>query len=39
MNTWFNLGFAFAFPIGMFFLNIVLYLIPLPAYVKAKFRE
>ena len=39
MNQYFNLGLSFAFPLGIFILNLVLYLIPLPAYVKAKFRE
>jgi len=39
MNQHFNLGLSFAFPLGIFILNLVLYLIPLPAYVKAKFRE
>ena len=39
MDTWFNLGISFVFPLGLFFLNLVLYLIPLPAFVKAKFRE
>merc|ERR1711953_775281 len=39
MNQYFNLGLYFAFPLGIFILNLVLYLIPLPAYVKAEFRE
>ena len=39
MSTWFNLGLAFVFPLALFFLNLILYLIPLPAFVKAKFRE
>ena len=39
MSTWFNLGMALVFPVALFFLNLVLYLIPLPAFVKAKFRE
>ena len=39
LDTWFNLGVSFVFPVGLFFLNLVLYLIPLPAFVKAKFRE
>ncbi len=25
--------------LGLFLINLVLYLIPLPAFVKAKFRE
>ena len=39
MDTSFNLGLAFVFPVGLFFLNLILYLIPLPAFIKAKFRE
>ena len=39
MDWTFNLSLSFAFPIAIFILNLVLYLIPLPAYVKAKFRE
>jgi len=39
MSTWFNLGLAFVFPVTLFFLNLILYLIPLPAFIKAKFRE
>ncbi|KAG5881664.1 hypothetical protein JTB14_010235 [Gonioctena quinquepunctata] len=35
----FNIGVTFAFAIGMIVFNLFLYLIPLPAYVKAKFRE
>lgn len=39
MDTNFNLGLAFVFPVGLFCMNLILYLIPLPAFVKAKFRE
>lgn len=34
-----NLGITFAFAIGIIIFNKLLYLIPLPTYVKAKFRE
>lgn len=34
-----NIGITFAFAIGMVVFNLFLYLIPLPAYVKAKYRE
>ncbi|KAK9871750.1 hypothetical protein WA026_014204 [Henosepilachna vigintioctopunctata] len=34
-----NLGICFAFAIGMLVFNLFLYVIPLPAFVKAKFRE
>lgn len=39
MDRWFNFGVSFVFPVALFFINLVLYLIPLPAFVKAKFRE
>lgn len=39
MDPWFNFGVAFVFPAALFVINLVLYLIPLPAFVKAKFRE
>ena len=39
MDRWFNFGISFIFPIGLFIINLILYLIPLPAFVKAKFRE
>ena len=39
MDTWFNFGVSFVFPTALFLINMVLYLIPLPAFVKAKFRE
>ncbi|KAJ3642971.1 hypothetical protein Zmor_025715 [Zophobas morio] len=34
-----NIGITFAFALGMVIFNLFLYLIPLPAFVKAKFRE
>ncbi|KAJ8944045.1 hypothetical protein NQ318_016243 [Aromia moschata] len=34
-----NIGLTFAFAFGMIIFNLFLYLIPLPAFVKAKFRE
>lgn len=34
-----NLAITFAFTLGMILFNLFLYLIPLPAFVKAKFRE
>ena len=34
-----NLGISFAFPIGLAIFNSLLYLVPLPAFIKAKFRE
>jgi len=39
LNLWFNFGVAYIFPLGLLVINMVLYLIPLPAFVKAKFRE
>ncbi len=39
MDRWFNFGVSFVFPSALFLINMVLYLIPLPAFVKAKFRE
>ena len=39
MDPWFNFGVAYIFPLGLLTINMVLYLIPLPAFVKAKFRE
>lgn len=35
----YNLGITFAFALGMIVLNLFLYLLPLPAFVKSKFRE
>ncbi|KAK4875928.1 hypothetical protein RN001_012350 [Aquatica leii] len=34
-----NIGATFAFAAGMIIFNMFLYLLPLPAFVKAKFRE
>jgi hypothetical protein len=34
-----NLAITFAFPIGLVIFNSLLYLVPLPAFIKAKFRE
>lgn len=34
-----NLAVAFAFPVGLAIFNSLLYLLPLPAFIKAKFRE
>jgi ATP-binding cassette subfamily G (WHITE) protein 5 (sterolin 1) len=34
-----NIGITFAFALGMVVFNLFLYLLPLPAFVKAKFRE
>ncbi|ERL87154.1 hypothetical protein D910_04554 [Dendroctonus ponderosae] len=34
-----NIGITFAFTLGMIVFNLFLYLVPLPAFVKAKFRE
>ncbi|GFG30134.1 hypothetical protein Cfor_09532 [Coptotermes formosanus] len=34
-----NLAIAFAFPVGLAIFNSLLYLVPLPAFIKAKFRE
>jgi hypothetical protein len=34
-----NLAIAFAFPIALAIFNSLLYLVPLPAFIKAKFRE
>ncbi|KAL3268131.1 hypothetical protein HHI36_007258 [Cryptolaemus montrouzieri] len=34
-----NLGVTLAFALGMLIFNLFLYIIPLPAFVKAKFRE
>ncbi|KAJ8967156.1 hypothetical protein NQ317_000962 [Molorchus minor] len=35
----FNIGLTFAFALGMIVFNLFMYLLPLPASVKAKFRE
>lgn len=34
-----NIGITFAFALGMIVFNMFLYLIPIPAFIKAKFRE
>jgi len=34
-----NLAITFAFPVCLAIFNSLLYLIPLPAFIKAKFRE
>jgi hypothetical protein len=34
-----NLAVAFAFPVGLAIFNSLLYLLPLPAFIKAKFRD
>ncbi|PSN35410.1 hypothetical protein C0J52_23893 [Blattella germanica] len=34
-----NLGISFAFPVGLAIFNSLLYLVPLPAFIKGKFRE
>ncbi|XP_076064875.1 ATP-binding cassette sub-family G member 5 [Oratosquilla oratoria] len=36
---WINFGLSFAFVGGMMVVNLVLYLVPLPAFIKAKFRD
>jgi len=39
IDSEFNLSLAFAFPISFAIANCLLYLIPLPAFTKAKFRD
>ena len=39
LDRWFNCGVCFVFPVALFIINMILYVIPLPAFVKAKFRE
>jgi len=39
LDPWTNTAINFAFPAALAILNLVLYLLPLPAFVKAKFRE
>jgi hypothetical protein len=34
-----NLAITFAFPVALVIFNSLLYLVPLPAFIKAKFRE
>lgn len=35
----FNIGITFAFAVGAIIFNLFLYLLPLPAFTKSKFRE
>ena len=39
LEPWTNTAINFAFPGAMAVVNLVLYLVPLPSFVKAKFRE
>ncbi|KAG7165809.1 ATP-binding cassette sub-family G member 5-like [Homarus americanus] len=39
LDLWFNFALSFAFFGGMFVLNLVLYLVPLPSFIKSKFRD
>lgn len=39
LDLWFNLALSFAFFGGMLVLNLVLYLVPLPSFIKSKFRD
>ncbi|XP_054275102.1 ATP-binding cassette sub-family G member 5-like [Macrosteles quadrilineatus] len=39
IDTEFNLSIAFAFPVSLAIANCLLYLVPLPAFTKAKFRD
>ena len=39
MDVWTNTAINFAFPGVVMITNMILYLVPLPAFVKAKFRE
>jgi ATP-binding cassette subfamily G (WHITE) protein 5 (sterolin 1) len=39
LEPWTNIAINFAFPAALALANLVFYLIPLPAFVKAKFRE
>lgn len=34
-----NIGITFAFTLGVITFNLLLYMIPMPAFLKAKFRE
>lgn len=38
-NLEFNLGIAFAFSVGSIVVNKLFYLMPLPSFIKGKFRE
>lgn len=39
MDLFFNFGLCFVFVGGMWILNTILYLVPLPAFIKTKFRN
>lgn len=39
LDSDFNLSVSFAFPVSLAIINCLLYLIPLPSFVKAKFRD
>lgn len=38
LRFWMNFGLNFLFTGAMFFANIILHIVPLPAFVKSKFR-
>jgi len=38
LKFWLNFGLNFLFTGAMFFANIILHIVPLPAFVKTKFR-
>jgi len=39
LDPWTNTAINLAFPTALAIINLVLYLVPLPAFIKAKFRE
>ena len=39
LDIYTNTAINFAFPIAVMMLNMIWYIVPLPAFVKAKFRE
>ncbi|KAK7063157.1 ATP-binding cassette sub- G member 5 [Halocaridina rubra] len=39
LDLWSNFGLCFSFFGGMLVLNLVLYLVPLPSFIKSKFRD
>ncbi|XP_064091004.1 ATP-binding cassette sub-family G member 5-like [Macrobrachium nipponense] len=39
LDLWYNFGLCFSFFGGMLVLNLVLYLVPLPSFIKSKFRD
>jgi len=39
LDVWTNTAITFAFPGTVVVINMILYLVPLPAFIKAKFRE